>query len=50
MKQVIEKMTEKDKMMFMAFIDLEKAYDNVCREKLWRILVEYEVRVNQGIV
>ena len=34
MKQVIEKMIEKDKVMFMVFIDLEKAYDNVCREKL----------------
>ena len=34
-KQVIEKMIEKDRVMFMAFIDLEKAYDNVCREKLW---------------
>ena len=43
-KQVIEKMTEKDKVMFMVFIDLEKAYDNVCREKLWRILFEYGIR------
>ena len=30
-KQVIEKMIEKDRVMFMVFIDLEKAYDNVCR-------------------
>ena len=28
----------------MILFDLEKAYDNVCREKLWRILVEYGVR------
>ena len=33
-KRMIEKMIEKDKLMFMVFIDLEKAYDNVCREKL----------------
>ena len=34
MKQVVEKMIEKDRVMFMVFIDLEKAYDNVGREKL----------------
>ena len=27
-KQVIEKMIEKDRVMFMVFIDLEKAYDS----------------------
>ena len=43
-KQVIEKMIETDKVMFMVFIDLEKAYDNVCREKLWRTLFEYGIR------
>ena len=43
-KQVIEKMIEKDKVIFMVFIDLEKAYNNVCREKLWRTLFEYEIR------
>ena len=43
-KQVIEKMIERDRVMFMAFIDLEKAYDSVCREKLWGILAEYGVR------
>ena len=43
-KQVIEKMIEKDKVMFMVFIDLEKAYDNVCREKLWRTLFDYGIR------
>ena len=43
-KQVIEKMIEKGRVMFMVFIDLEKAYDNVCREKLWRVLSGYGVR------
>ena len=28
-KQVVEKMIEKDRVMFMVFIDLEKAYDSV---------------------
>ena len=44
-KQMIEKMIEKDKVMFMVFIDLEKAYNNnVCREKLWITLFEYGIR------
>ena len=44
MKPVIEKMIEKDKVMFMGVYRLEKAYDNVCREKLWRTLFEYGIR------
>ena len=28
----------------MAFIDLEKVHNSVCRETLWRILSEYVVR------
>ena len=28
----------------MAFVDLEKAYDNVSREKLWKVLDEYGVK------
>ena len=44
MKQVVEKMIEKDRAMVMVFIDLEKACDNVCRKKLWRVLFDYGVR------
>lgn len=40
-RQAIEKMIEKDTMLFMLFTDLEKAYDNVHREKLWRVLGEF---------
>ena len=29
------------KEVYMAFVDLEKAYDNVSREKLWMVLEEY---------
>ena len=29
--------------MYMAFVDLEKAYDNVNRGKLWKALEEYGV-------
>ena len=35
---------EKDRAMFMVFIDLEKVYDNVCRKKLWRVLFDYGIR------
>ena len=34
-RQVIEKVIEKDKVVDAAFVDLEKAYDSVSREKLW---------------
>ena len=34
-RQVIEKVIEKDKVVYAAFVDLEKAYDSVSRSKLW---------------
>ena len=40
-KQIVEKIIE-DK-VYMAFVDLEKAYDNVSRGKLWEALEEYGV-------
>ena len=43
-KQIVEKTIEKDKKVYMAFVDLEKAYDNVSREKLWKVLDEYGVK------
>ena len=30
--------------MVVACVDLEKAYDKVCREKLWSVLNEYGVK------
>ena len=41
---MVGKMIVQDRVMFMVFIDLEKVYDNVCREKLWRVLFDYVVR------
>ena len=35
--------TEKDKKLYMAFVDLEKVYDSVSREKLWKVSDEYGV-------
>ena len=43
MRQLAEKTTEKDGKMYAAFIDLEKAYDKVWREDMWRTLATYGV-------
>ena len=43
-KQIVEKTIEKDKKTFLASVDLEKAYDSVSREKLWKVLDEYGVK------
>ena len=34
-RQVIEKVIEKDKVVYAAFADLKKAYNSVSRSKLW---------------
>ena len=40
LKQLVEKYREKRKELHIVFIDLEKAYDKVYREALWRVLHE----------
>ena len=40
----VEKTLEKDKKVYMSFVDLEKAYDNVSRDELCNLLEEYEVK------
>ena len=40
----MEKTIEKDRSVYIAFVDLEKAYDNVNRLKLWKVLEEYGVK------
>ena len=37
-RQVVEKSIEKQRPLFMCFIDLKKAYDSVDRNALWKIL------------
>ena len=34
-------MIEKNKKMVVACVDVEKAYDRICRDKLWSVLEEY---------
>ena len=36
----MEKPIEKDRVVCMAFVDLEKEYDNANRQKLWKVLEE----------
>ena len=42
--QVIEKVIEKGKVAYAAFVDLEKTYDSVSKDKLWEALKDYGVR------
>ena len=41
-RQVIEKVIAKDKVVYAAFVDLEKAYGRACREELWVALKDYD--------
>jgi len=41
LKQIFKKSWEYAKDVYTCFIDLEKAYDRVLREKLWRVLWVY---------
>ena len=46
MRQLIEKCGRKGKKVFAAFIDLEKAYDRIDRDGLWKVLEIYGVDGN----
>ncbi len=43
MKMLVEEYLGKDKTLYAAFTDLEKAYDRVDREALWSVLKIYDV-------
>ena len=42
--QQVLKLWKYDKEVYPCFVDLEKAYDHVLRDKLWAVLLEYDVR------
>ena len=44
LQQVFEKSWEYAEEVYTCFVDLEKAYDHVPRDKLWAVLLEYDVR------
>ena len=44
LQQVFEKFWEYAKEVYTCFVDLEKAYDHVPRDKLWAVLLDYDVR------
>ena len=44
LRMIGEKLREKDKVGYVCFMDLEKAYDRVCRRKLFEVLREGGVR------
>ena len=43
LKQILEKSWEYGKDLIACFVDFEKAYDRVPRDKLWKVLQEYGV-------
>ena len=43
-RMLSEKIIAKNKSMIMVCVDLEKAYDNVNREMMWKVLEEYGIR------
>ena len=43
LKQIFEKSWEYGKDLFACFVDLEKAYDRVLRDKLCKVLQEYGI-------
>merc|ERR1711888_425040 len=52
LRRVCEKMKEKGKQVWVAFMDLEKAYDRIDRDAMWQVMRIYGIggRVLRGIM
>ena len=50
LRMIEEKSRDTKKDVYMCFMDLEKAYDRVDRNKLWEVLNEYDIeeKVQEG--
>ena len=46
LRQIFEKSWEYARDVFACFVDLEKAHDQITRDKLWRVLQEYGIDVH----
>ena len=46
MKQMSEKFIDKNKSLYVAYMDLQKAYDTVDKEAMWRVLGMYGIMVS----
>ena len=44
LKQMSEKFVDKNKSLYVAYMDLEKAYDRIDRDAMWRVLDMYGIR------
>ena len=44
LRQAVENLYEKNRELYLCFIDLEKAFDRVPRQKLFEVLSEYGIR------
>ena len=42
LKQICEKVREKQRRVYVGFIDLEKSYNRINREALWQVLRMYD--------
>ena len=43
MKQMSEKFVDKSKCLYVAYMDLEKAYDRIDRDEMWRVSSMYGI-------
>lgn len=50
LKMIVEKTIEYDSRMYIAFIDLEKAFDRIPRERLWKTLYQRRYAISSKLL